>query len=1506
MKNTLLTLFVFVTLNSFAQFSKTHYIPPLTSASGTTVTPEDQYLYISTPTITDVIVTITPIGGTPITKIVNNANPIVYTIGTGTNTQLCTPSTTIGKLTNKGYIVEAPDLIYTSVRTNNGDNNQSGGLVSKGNSALGKTFRIGAMLNKYNTTGLLNFASILATENDTHITITLNSTAVGTTLTDGTIYNSPISVTLNKNESYIMAIENNGTNYRSNLLIGGLITTDKNVVVNCGSIGGSNYQSTGIIGDVTTGINGRDVGYDQIVSFEKTGNEYIFIEGLGSNALERVLLIAQEDNTQISINGSASTVTINAGEYFVYDGHDFINGNLYVTSTNNVFAYQSIGGGKSAANQNLCFVPPLNCATPSIVDNIPFINKIGTTNYTGTVNIVTKTGADVSINNSAIVSSPKAINGNPNYVYYSVSGLSGNTSIQSTKEVYVSYYGTNNAATYGGYYSGFDLKPEIALNNVVSTTTGCMPNIQLKITSDPLNNTFQWVFNGVDIPGEISNTYIPSLLEKGPGYYQVKKNITSCSTTTVSDEIPVSDCPVDTDGDGVNNNIDIDNDNDGITNCTESYGDKAIDISNLSGGTIAIGNYSNSYTSSSSSVGAGTNTFTGNINGSFTTNIAAGNTNSINYQLKFNTPISLGLKYNPIATATASSLSNEEFIIKSSTNKTITILNPSNQLLIDTNYDGIYESDVTEFSSFDVRFRLNGTVLLPASGTAPAIDFKLQTNLSETISFTHINLSDTEANSASFSFYASCVPKDSDADGITDDLDLDSDNDGIPDTIEGQENTFIILFVDANHDGLNDAFGAGGLTPKDTDNDGIADFLDLDSDNDGIYDLVESGSSTPDADTNGVVDGNSFGTNGLADSLETNPDNGILKYSITDTDADGTANFRDLDSDNDLCYDVKEAGFSDPNDDGLLGSNVPPTVDNKGLVTSKTDGYTTPPNNNYKIAAPIIITNQPNAPATCELQQAIIPVVANGDSYQWQVSTNGTTWTTIANGTTYSNATTNQLKINSVTTTMNGYKYRVFIDRIGNSCGLLSSETTLTVYPIPTVNDIRIVQCDDDTDGISIFNLTVKNDAISANAVNESIRYYTSQSGADTGTTTDLIPDPIHFANTTPTPMTVWARVENSNNCFNTSQIQLDVVNAQIPSTFNRTIEICDDLLDTDGNNNSNNNDQDGIATFDFSSVENDLKIMFPETNYSVYFYKSKQDALAELNPIQNTSNYRNISSPNEQQIWIRVDSNSDNSCSGLGFITLKTNPLPVINTNLNGNEDKLICSNIPTFFIQLDAGIQDGSSTSDYFYKWFKNNTEIPTETNSTLEVNAEADYSVEVTSKITGCSRIRNIKVTPSDIATISSIEINDLIDNNSITIIAKGLGDYEYSINDEFNFFQTSNTFNNVAAGIQTVYVRDINGCGTVSQVISVLGAPKFFTPNGDGYNDYWNIQGINNDFNAKSVIYIFDRYGKLLKQLNPLDQGWDGIYNNNPLPADDYWYTVKFEDGTEAKGHFSLKR
>ena len=1666
MKKIALFLFIFISINCFAQFSKTHYIPPLSGSNS--VAAQEQYLYISTPSLTPVKVKINAIGIGITNVSVSQNSPYIYSIGFGTDTQLMASSGFLNTpLSDKGFIIEAESLVYVAARVSAGNYNQAGSLVSKGLSALGKEFRVGAFINTATTNSSparYTFLSILATENNT--LIEFKDIKPGVTLINNpTAGSTPASITLNKGQSYILATEDNSIANKDGL-IGALVKSNKPIAFNCGSFAGTNGNNNGNL----------DLGFDQIVPIENIRSKdteetkYIFVRGFGLDITERPLLVAHEDNTEVFIN-EVSTTILNAGQYLAIDGSLYgSNGNMYVRTTKPVFAYQSVGGS-GQANQEMFFVPPLNCSTPNIVNNIPVIEQIGSLSFTTNsgLNIVTETGATLQIGidgtNYPITSLPsnvtvtlKNVSANSAFEVYSITGLSGNVAVFSNKQVYVSYFGSNGFATYGGYYSGFDLKPEIISDIKIGATSSCIPDVILKISTLTSYDSFEWYKNDVLIPGEISNTYTPN----EPGFYQVKGTNSNCGTFVFSDKIPVSECPTNLDSDKACDNIDLDNDNDGILNCTESYGDQNIDISNSNTGNIILNTYSNSFIGETTTTGVDLpkGTFLGNSDGSFITEIPAGKENSVTYKMTFAQPISLGMEY--VSTANASDLLNDtaEYVINSDINKTITVLNPDNQLLIDINYDGIYETGITEYSSFEIRFRINSaTPLAVGTGT-----FKFLAYLANTIRFTHKNLSETNPNRSTLKFFATCIPKDSDGDNIPDQLDSDSDNDGIPDTIETQANASVAISnSDTNNNGLDNAFEPGFI-PIDSDNDGILDYLDLDSDNDGILDSVET---------------------------------------ENDLDADGIRNYRDLDSDKDLCSDVIEAGFTDADGDGKFG-NSPITVDANGLVMGAP--YTVP-NPDYLISAPIVITTQPNVAPTCELQNATITLVDNGgNTYQWQVSTDGVNWNNLANDATYSNVTTNTLSITSVSNAMNGYKYRVQLSKTGNSCGLTSGETTLTVYVLPIVNDITIIQCGADLLGYSTFNLTVKNNEISTDFTNETFTYYKTFAGANTADPTELITTPLAFTNTTPFTMPVWTRVVNSNGCFRTAQITLKVLVTQIPITFKRAFEVCDDLLDSNGANNANNDKRDGVSSFDFSSVTTDIKTLLPATgNYSITYYRNQADALAELNAITDISNYRNIGYPNTQIIWGRVDSDIDNACFGLGpyvtltveklpfsnpvliprqcddnqdgiftfntadlettllgtnqtfpvtvayfdatnnplkdangvlitspfpatftstsqiikavvtnttvlkcydettisfivddlpeafpipisltticddesdpltqdgklgfdtstfqstilngqtgmtvkyfdqngnalpsplpnpFITGSQNvkviventintscsaeltipfivdPLPNISLNTDGSEDKLVCTNDPTFYVQLDAGIQDSSPITDYTYIWSKDGTVLTGKTDYILDVNAAGLYTVEVINSV-GCGSIRTIKVTPSDVAHIQSIAIVDMTDINTVTVNVTGTGDYEYSLDEPFGPYQDSNFFDNVPAGIHDVYINDKNGCRPVTTAtIAVVGVPKFFTPNGDGYNDYWSVKGVNANFNANSIIYIFNRFGKLLKQWVPSrSEGWDGTFNGTPLPSDDYWYTIKLDDGREAKGHFSLKR
>ena len=116
-----------------------------------------------------------------------------------------------------------------------------------------------------------------------------------------------------------------------------------------------------------------------------------------------------------------------------------------------------------------------------------------------------------------------------------------------------------------------------------------------------------------------------------------------------------------------------------------------------------------------------------------------------------------------------------------------------------------------------------------------------------------------------------------------------------------------------------------------------------------------------------------------------------------------------------------------------------------------------------------------------------------------------------------------------------------------------------------------------------------------------------------------------------------------------------------------------------------------------------------------------------------------------------------------------------------------------------------------------------------------------------------------------------------------------------------------FINLRPGVYTIVIRDIkNNCGTIERVVSIIGFPLFFTPNGDGKHDTWHFYGANSRSQSNATVFIYNRYGKLIAQLKPNGPGWDGNLNGVPLPQNDYWFHVTLDDGREFKDHFTLKR
>ena len=1257
LQNFLFVLIILFSFKGFSQLSKKHYIPPLTSAAFGNANAEDQYIYLSTPSNSNIPYTIIPVGQPTtsyITGIVSNTTPQEISIGTG-NGQLFIRSTQTSVVTNnRGYIIEAEAPIYVSVRMNAGGGAQAGALVSKGVSALGTTFRVGSYTNGNPQNNYLNFVSVMATEDNTQVNFSdLPSGLIIKNYTGAT----PISITLNEGESYTIATNSDDATVNQDGLIGCLVNSDKPIVVNCGSANGS--FGTG---------GGRDYGIDQIVDLSKVGTEYIFVRGDGDDGWENVLIVPHDFPTDVFINGNTTPITITAAErYRAFGGNQYsASGNMYIETSQPVFAYQGVGGlGNnglpSEANQGMFFVPPLSCETRGNLDNIANINNIGNTNYQGGISIVTKVGATVTINNTPITIAPSAVTGKPDYVTYKVKGLNGNISVQSDDELYCAYFNYNGAATSGSFYSGFPSAPEINFDAQFAALGNCIPNITLEAANTQNFDSFKWLFDDGSGVGFVDLFIKTSeITPTQPGKYKLIGIITCTGEELESIEIPVSICPDDRDNDGIIDNIDIDNDNDGILNCSESKGNAALNVSVLSNpelifqdntrdNTIASGNYTQS-----NDLG-NTNIFNGNSSGGFSS-ILSNATNAENmYVIAFTEPINI--KFEETISLPNTNIADEFFIARIlPVNKNITLVDPDDHLLVDSNFDGIFEAGVTQISGSEIRFRINPS----PSGNTP---YKFLANQVDGFTFVHKLENGTTSSIFTGGLTITCFKNDNDLDGIKDAFDLDSDNDGIPDSIENQGTLITLSSIDVNLDGLDDIFDASAL-PIDTDNDTVLDFYDLDSDNNGISDLIETGQlgALLDTDLNGVVDGPNYGVNGWADDAETFPDSNEIGYILNDYDNDNIFTYLDSDSDGDGCSDVNEAGFSDGNQDDFLG-DAPPTVDSNGLVSNATDGYTLP-NIDYLTSAPISITTQPVNTIACELSTVILSIISTEtETYQWEFSTDGINWTNIIDNATYSGAQTVNLNISTIPITFNGYQYRVKLDRSGNSCGIYTDEIDLTVNELPVANTASVMRlCDDDNNGTIPFDLTTQNNTITT-VTGMTITYHISQFDAD-GNINAII-SPFESGNTT-----IYVRVENDNNtsCFDTSSFNIEVYESAFPTdsaTMTRLQE-CD--------NSSVGNDIDGFITLDLTQKETEILNGQLASNFTITYFS---DA-SYISQITTPTTFNNTVS-GLQTIYVRVTNNLFTNCYTDTSFEIEVFELPQVNT--------------PNTYAQCDDDSNDGQA---------------------------------------------------------------------------------------------------------------------------------------------------------------------------------------------------------------------
>lgn len=500
----------------------------------------------------------------------------------------------------------------------------------------------------------------------------------------------------------------------------------------------------------------------------------------------------------------------------------------------------------------------------------------------------------------------------------------------------------------------------------------------------------------------------------------------------------------------------------------------------------------------------------------------------------------------------------------------------------------------------------------------------------------------------------------------------------------------------------------------------------------------------------------------------------------------------------------------------------------------------------------------------------------------------------------------------------------------GNTCYVVVP-VDIIINPLPVINPDIVdpyVFCEqedgNDSEGILNLNIIASEIGLLAPPQQESdfnITYHEQQSQAENDAFE--LTSPYTYTELPAPNNGLWIRVENRvTGCFVVVFEEI-IIEARPVANTPDDLMACEIIIPDEANGIP----VAGVGEFDLTA-QNELINGGPLAgDVVINYFTSEVDALNNANEIPNPDTFQNTTNP--QTIWAVVE-NTTTTCpsSPPVFFEISVKATPYTDLSDTGGD---ICVDPVTGTVQepvtLDATPETVVAGAIYTYSWTLDgalvsiNPQVEVTAVGLYEVTVTATYTDIVTGMITSCDYVANTLYTPVS-APIFEVQVLEDSFNPSglytVQIIESsiqgfGVAEYEFAIDD--GPFQTGLTFTNVRPGDHIVYGRRVDGeCAATPVEVGIIDYPRFFTPNQDGFHDSWNILGLGSAPNLNAKIYIFDRYGKLLKQISPVGGGWNGTYNGQPMPSSDYWFSVEYiEPGGENplarknfNGHFTLKR